>query len=132
MTKKVSARQKAMQAQAALLAERAEQDKRVVAAATEWFASAEKIESLQAEIETHQVAMARAVVSLCSEGITVADVATMLEVDQRTVSEMRKRAHASEPAQQREWSQTPADDERKSMSRLARDDVSAADEEGAA
>ena len=130
MTKKVSARQKAMQAQAALLAERAEQDKRVVAAATEWFASAEKIESLQAEIETHQVSMARAVVSLCSEGITVADVATMLEVDQRTVSEMRKRAHASEPAQQQE--RTPLDDERKSVSRLARDDVSAADEEGAA
>ena len=130
MTKKVSARQKAMQAQAALLAERAEQDKRVVAAATEWFASAEKIESLQAEIETHQVAMARAVVSLCSEGITVADVATMLEVDQRTVSEMRKRAHASEPAQQQE--RTPLDDERKSVSRLARHDVSAADEEGAA
>lgn len=130
MTKKVSARQKAMQAQAALLAERAEQDKRVVAAATEWFASAEKIESLQAEIETHQVSMARAVVSLCSEGITVADVATMLEVDQRTVSEMRKRAHASEPAQQQE--RTPLDDERKSVSRLARGDVSAADEEGAA
>ena len=130
MTKKVSARQKAMQAQAALLAERAEQDKRVVAAATEWFASAEKVESLQAEIETHQVAMARAVVSLCSEGITVADVATMLEVDQRTVSEMRKRAHASEPAQQQE--RTPLDDEWKSVSRLARGDVSAADEEGAA
>lgn len=129
MTKKVSARQKAMQAQAALLAERAEQDKRVVAAATEWFASAEKIESLQAEIETHQVALARAVVSLCSEGITVADVATMLEVDQRTVSEMRKRAHASEPAQRE---RTPLDDEWKSVSRLARGDVSAADEEGAA
>lgn len=130
MTKKVSARQKAMQAQAALLAERAEQDKRVVAAATEWFASAEKIESLQAEIETHQAAMARAVASLCSEGITVADVATMLEVDQRTVSEMRKRAHASEPAQQQ--ARTPLHDERKSVSRHARDDVSAANEEGAA
>ena len=99
MAKKISARQKALKAHAAVVAERAEKDKRVLAAATNWFTADEQIEALNAQLDAQVLVKAAAVSALCDdEGLTLAEAAQLLEADVKEVGALRKRQQDQQPA----------------------------------
>ncbi|MDE9364027.1 hypothetical protein PZ938_00260 [Luteipulveratus sp. YIM 133132] len=74
------------------MAERAEKDKRVLAATTNWFTADERIESLNEQLDAQVLAKAAAIGTLCDdEGLTLTQAAQLLGVDAKELVALRKR-----------------------------------------
>lgn len=92
----VAARTKARQAKAALDAQRAEHDRLVVDAATEFYEAADALAAAQAAVAAAEQQRMRSVARLSQLGQTDDQVATLCDLPVKDVRELRRRSAAAE------------------------------------
>lgn len=111
-TKQVTARERARRAKAKLAEQRAERDRKIVAAIEEFFGAQEKLQAAKDAVQDAEVTTASSIGSLVGLGLTNASIAELCEIDESEVRSLKKLAKEQRAsAKQDELELAAADDE---------------------